>query len=496
MYGLLPGVVVSETDDPFMPVVATHEGGDAFALLTQPGGAVTAAAYVAADGDALVVWAGRDGAPSRLQTENVVALFDNHDGATVDVGVVRADGETAIRRGQAMPQGAALGDARAVATAANRGGQARYGALLVHGAAHAVRNALAELDLESVASAVAQAREAELLHALAEATDPLVSSPGPAASLSLSLAVLRIARAGLGEADATSTDADATVRQMRGVLRGEVGAPRGQIAFVSLRGWGSNIYVVPAAGGDAQMAPLPWGGDREPMRMESPTWAPDTLRLAYTALGDGRAIMVSDVLGRRTVNLTRHDAADADPSWSTRGDRIAFASSRDGHSEIYVMYANGAGRRSVTRSPGTDAQPSWSPDDTRIAFVSRRDRALGREVFVMGADGSDPTALTRHPADDSEPAWSPGGSRIAFVSRRDGASEVYVMDADGGNQRNLSRNDAVDRSPTWSPSGNYIAFMSNRDGNSEVYVMDADGGNPHNITRHPAADFHPSWSRQ
>ena len=489
----IPGVVVSETGDASMPVVATHRDGDALAVLGGPGG-VTGAVYVAASGAALVVWAERDGAPSRLQADNVVALFDNYDGVTVDVGVVRADGETALHRRQAMPPGIALRDARALATATDRGAQARYGAILVHGAAHAVRSALADFDPET-AAAVANAREAELLQALGEAKAPLVDSTGPAASLSLSLAVLRIARAGLGEADAPSDEEDATVRRIRGVLRGEGGAPRGQIAFVSLRGWGSNIYVVPAGDGDARMAPLPWRGDGEPMLVDSPSWAPDTLRLAYSAFGDDREIMVSDVHGRRTVNLTRHEASDSDPSWSTRGDRIAFASSLDGDSEIYVMYANGGGRRRLTHSLGTDAQPSWSPDDSRIAFVSRRDRARGREVFVMGADGSDPVALTRHPADDSEPAWSPDGSRIAFVSGRDGASEVYVMDADGGNQRNLSRNDAVDRTPTWSPSGAYIAFMSTRDGNTEVYVMDADGGDPRNITNHPDADFHPTWSR-
>jgi Tol biopolymer transport system component len=109
---------------------------------------------------------------------------------------------------------------------------------------------------------------------------------------------------------------------------------------------------------------------------------------------------------------------DADGHVSASGV-IAFASNRDGDTEIYAMNPNGTGVRRLTRSPKYDAPSAWSPDSRRLLFYSQR--TSSGDVWVMNADGSGQRNLTRSPAHDSGGSWSPDGKQIAFDSDRAGA---------------------------------------------------------------------------
>jgi Tol biopolymer transport system component/tRNA A-37 threonylcarbamoyl transferase component Bud32 len=174
------------------------------------------------------------------------------------------------------------------------------------------------------------------------------------------------------------------------------------------------------------------------------------------------------------------------------GSRIAFATERDGNSEVYVMNEDGSGLVNLSRNPASDLRPRWSPDGRRILFVS--ERSGNRDIFVMNADGSWQTNLTNHPAVDDRPWFSPDGRRIVFESDRTGDWEIYVMNGDGSGQANLTNNAAKDVHPSWSPVGPRIAFYSNRDGNPEVYFMNADGSGQTRLAGSAKGEFTPVWS--
>jgi Tol biopolymer transport system component len=186
--------------------------------------------------------------------------------------------------------------------------------------------------------------------------------------------------------------------------------------------------------------------------------------------------------------------------------KIAFSSSRDrdpgGHSEIYVMNADGTNQTRLTNSTAIDAAPEWSPDGNKIAFASDRDNVFSGcpEIYVMNPDGSALTRLTNNPAFDESPIWSPDGSKIAFMSSRDdpdnNVRQIYVMNADGTNQTRLTFSNGYMWGPAWSPDGSKIAFAQDmRAFNPDIYVINADGsGGETRLTVAPEADTAPAWS--
>jgi Tol biopolymer transport system component len=164
---------------------------------------------------------------------------------------------------------------------------------------------------------------------------------------------------------------------------------------------------------------------------------------------------------------------------------------------LYVVNADGSGRRILTRDAWGIGSSAWSPDGQKLAFerrigpLTKGQCACDSDVFVMNADGSGQQNLTHNPpVIDSGPVWSPDGQKLAFGRY----SHVWVMNADGSDQRRLTPNTESDLWPVWSPDGQQIAFGSYRNANWDVWVMDADGSGQQNLTRNRAQDYFPSWS--
>ncbi|MFQ6132683.1 MAG: TolB family protein, partial [Armatimonadota bacterium] len=72
---------------------------------------------------------------------------------------------------------------------------------------------------------------------------------------------------------------------------------------------------------------------------------------------------------------------------------LAYCSDEGGEWDIYLVRADGSGRKNLTRHEGADEMPVWSPDGRQIAFVSDRDG--NQEIYVMRADGSRQTNITK-----------------------------------------------------------------------------------------------------
>ena len=115
-------------------------------------------------------------------------------------------------------------------------------------------------------------------------------------------------------------------------------------------------------------------------RGESPAWSPDGRQLAFVAaVRPGTVnVFVADADGKRTRRLTHARSVDAFPTFSPRGDRLAFLSARPGfrHEQVYVLDVTSGRVRRLTSQreyPGVEhTPPQWSGDGRTVFYLDRR----------------------------------------------------------------------------------------------------------------------------
>lgn len=162
---------------------------------------------------------------------------------------------------------------------------------------------------------------------------------------------------------------------------------------------------------------------------ESPTWAPDGKRFAFTSTYEGnQEVYVAIIDGTEWKRLTDDTATDTHPAWSPDGKTIAFATSRWGNFEIALVSPEGDNLRRFTTAIGLDDYPCWSPDGKHLAWTSNRDGDLEIYVQTVSEDGEPagvPKNVTQNAALDNFPAWTLDG-RLSFISDRDEGFDLYV----------------------------------------------------------------------
>ena len=109
------------------------------------------------------------------------------------------------------------------------------------------------------------------------------------------------------------------------------------------------------------------------------------------------------------------DAATSIAGFSLSPDetKLVFDNLGDPQEDLWIMNADGSGRRRLTHDLFKDRDPSWSPDGKEIVFYSDRE-SKGYDIWAIRADGSGLRRLTRFdpPKAAMGPAFSHDGKRV------------------------------------------------------------------------------------
>jgi len=95
---------------------------------------------------------------------------------------------------------------------------------------------------------------------------------------------------------------------------------------------------------------------------------------------------------------------------------------RPSHLDLWVMRADGSGKRQVTHQPGASFAPYFTPDGQGLIYSSNWENPHGRnfDLYLVPVAGGEPTAVTRDPSFDGFPMFSPDGRWLVFASNRNG----------------------------------------------------------------------------
>jgi serine/threonine protein kinase len=165
-----------------------------------------------------------------------------------------------------------------------------------------------------------------------------------------------------------------------------VWATNGQVFFTSSKGGNTNVWMIPASGGEA-------------------------------------------------VQVTRGSGPDLGVKVSSNGKRLLFQERRQ-FCTLWTANINGSDVRQLTFDNQYLEMPSYSPDKQRISFDMSSSDILrfSTHIFTIQTDGTNRTQLTAGDAQYYNANWSPDGKYMTYASKQVDepldSSRVYLIEVE------------------------------------------------------------------
>jgi TolB protein len=225
---------------------------------------------------------------------------------------------------------------------------------------------------------------------------------------------------------------------------------------------------------------------------------PDYSRGYVWAIYPSYDLFVANPDGSNLKQLTRASGYDAEATISPNGKKIVFTSTRDGDLDIYTMDIDGKNVKRLTSELGYDGGPFYSSDSQWIVYRANHPkeekaaadykallkenliRPTALEIWVMKADGTGKRQVTSNGKANFAPYFFPNGKRIIFSSNMDDPKgrnfDLYAINVDGTGLERITFNETFDGFPMFTPDGKKIVFASNRNaakqGDTNIFIAD------------------------
>jgi Tol biopolymer transport system component/Zn-dependent protease with chaperone function len=225
---------------------------------------------------------------------------------------------------------------------------------------------------------------------------------------------------------------------------------------------------------------------------------PDYSRGYVWALHKGYDVFSCKPDGSDLKRLTDSPGYDAEAVYSPDGSKILFTSARDGDLELYMMNPDGSDQVRLTHELGYDGGAFFSPDGKMICYRANHPtdsadvadyknllaegliRPTTLELWVMNADGSGKRQVTHNGAANFCPFFHPDGKRLIFASNMTDPKkrnfELFMINLDGTGQEQITFEPTFDGFPMFNKDGTKLVWASNRHdaklGETNIFIAD------------------------
>ena len=255
--------------------------------------------------------------------------------------------------------------------------------------------------------------------------------------------------------------------------------------------------------------------------VHDPQISADGQYIAYTVTSaslkedkNGSQIFILPAAGGEAIAMTTDTSESEHPRWSPDGKYLAFLSSRkdaqgeDGKNQVYLLNRQGGEAQRLTDTVQDVDDFAWSPDGKRLVLILRDPTPEELESVAKGKDADSPGDKASGKKSKAQPPWVIDrlyfkSDTVGYLDRR--RTHLYVFDVATKTMKQVSSGDYDDTDPAWSPDANLLAFSSNRSNPDpdatyaeNIWVVSADnndkGAAPTQVTTGLGGDHQPTWS--